>query len=190
MGLVFAAALAAHAKERAAIADNPEPAPAANTMAALELSGDALDRVSSIFWCKAGANTNDVIQATELDVSPKMARHFSAISMNAKLFQRLDDLYQRRAELDLDQETQRVLELKWRSFVRAGAKLDAAGKKRLAAINEELASLGATFSQNVLADERDWALMLDETDLAGVPRACATRWPRPPRSAARRAATP
>ncbi|TIW84784.1 MAG: peptidase M3, partial [Mesorhizobium sp.] len=66
-------------------------------------------------------------------------------------------------------ETLRVLEKTWKGFVRSGAKLDADGKKRLAEINEELSSLGTTFGQNVLADESDWALFLDEADLAGLP---------------------
>ncbi|MGN6144773.1 MAG: peptidase M3, partial [Mesorhizobium sp.] len=166
---VFDAALKAHEAEIAAIADNYEAPTVANTLAALELSGQALDRVSSIFWCKAGANTNDTIQALEREVSPKMARHFSAISMNEKLFARIDDLYQRREKLGLDAETLRVLEKTWKRFVRSGAKLDAAGKKRLASINEELSSLGTKFGQNVLADEREWALFLDASDLAGLP---------------------
>jgi len=167
--LVFDAALAAHEAEVGAIAGNPEEPTVANTLAALELSGQALDRVSSIFWCKAGANTNDAIQALEREVSPKMARHFSAISMNEKLFSRIDDLYRRREKLGLDAETLRVLEKTWKGFVRSGAKLDAAGKERLATINEELSSLGTKFGQNVLADERDWALFLDAADLAGLP---------------------
>jgi peptidyl-dipeptidase Dcp len=166
---VFDAALKAHEAEIAAIADNSEAPTVTNTLAALELSGQALDRVSSIFWCKAGANTNDTIQALEREVSPKMARHFSAISMNEKLFARIDDLYQRREKLGLDAETLRVLEKTWKGFVRSGAKLDAAGKKRLASINEDLSSLGTKFGQNVLADERDWALFLDASDLAGLP---------------------
>ncbi|MBN9071928.1 MAG: M3 family metallopeptidase [Rhizobiales bacterium] len=166
---VFDAALAAHEKEIAAIAGNPEPPTIDNTLKALELSGEALERVSSIFWCRAGAHTNDTIQALEREISPKMARHYSAISMNEKLFARIDDLYNRRAGLGLDAETLRVLEKSWKGFVKSGAKLDAEGKKRLAAVNEELASLGAKFGQNVLADERDWALFLDEKDLTGLP---------------------
>ncbi|HEY5816937.1 MAG TPA: M3 family metallopeptidase [Mesorhizobium sp.] len=166
---IFDQALTAHAKEVEAIAGNAEAPTIDNTLAALELSGDALDRVSSIFWNRSGAHTNDTIQAVERDISPKMARHFSAISMNARLFARIDDLYQRRDQLALDPETLRVLEKTWKNFVRAGAKLDAKGKKRLGAINEELASLGAAFGQNVLADEKEWALFLDEADLAGVP---------------------
>ncbi|RVA72667.1 M3 family metallopeptidase, partial [Mesorhizobium sp. M7A.F.Ca.CA.001.11.2.1] len=166
---VFDAALKAHEAEIEAIAGNKDAPTVENTLAALELGGEALDRVSSIFWCRAGAYTNETIQALERDISPKMSRHFSAISMNERLFARIDDLYQRRESLKLDAETLRVLEKSWKGFVRSGAKLDADGKKRLASISEELSSLGTAFGQNVLADERDWALFLDEADLAGLP---------------------
>lgn len=168
-GPVFDAALKAHEAEIDAITANTEPATIENTLQALELAGEALDRISSIFWCRAGAHTNDTIQAMEREVAPKMSRHFSAISMNEKLFARIDDLYQRRDGLKLDAETLRVLERTWKGFVRSGAKLDTGGKKRLAAINEHLSSLGTTFGQNVLADEREWVLFLDEADLAGLP---------------------
>jgi peptidyl-dipeptidase Dcp len=168
-GPVFAAALAAHQAEIDGIAANTEPATLDNTLAALELSGQALGHVSAIFWCLAGAHTNDTIQALEREIAPKLARHYSGISMNAALFSRIDALYQARATLNLDAETLRVLEQTWKDFVRSGAKLDGAGKERLATINEELAGLGARFGQNVLADERDWALFLDEGDLAGLP---------------------
>ena len=168
-GPVFDAALAAHQADIDAIAGNPETPTIENTFAAIELAGDPLDRVSSIFWCKAGANTNDAIQAMEREISPKMSRHFSAISMNEKLFARIDDLYQRRASLDLNPETLRLVEKSWKRFVKSGAKLDPEGKKRLAAINEELSSLGTTFSQNVLADEKEWVMFLGADDLAGLP---------------------
>ena len=168
-GPVFDAALKAHEAEINGITANTEQATIENTLQALELAGEALDRVSSIFWCRAGAHTNDTIQAMEREVAPKMSRHFSAISMNEKLFARIDDLYQRRDGLQLDAETLRVLERTWKGFVRSGAKLDADGKQRLATINEQLSSLGTTFGQNVLADEREWALFLDGADLAGLP---------------------
>ena len=66
-------------------------------------------------------------------------------------------------------ETLRLVEKSWKRFVKSGAKLDAAGKARLAAINEELSSLGTTFSQNVLADEKEWVMFLGEDDLVGLP---------------------
>ena len=168
-GPVFDAALAAHAAEIDAIANSAEAPTVANTLQALELSGQALEHVSSVFWLRAGAHTNDAIQKMEREISPKMSRHFSAIGMNAALFGRIDALHAQRDELGLDAETARVLDKSWKGFVRSGAKLDAAGKARLSAINEELAGLGTTFGQNVLADESSWALFLDAGDLDGLP---------------------
>ena len=167
---VFDAALAGHAAEIKAIATEVAAPTIKNTLEALELSGDALGRVSAIFWCLAGAHTNPDIQALERAIAPKMSRHFSALYMNTALFARIHTLYQARDDLGLDAETTRVLEKTWKRFVKAGAQLGENDKEQLAAINEKLAGLGAQFGQNVLADEADWALLLDEgDDLAGLP---------------------
>lgn len=166
----FAAALPAHLAEIEAIANNPEEPTFENTIVAMETAGELLTRASSIFWNLSGANTNDTLQALERKLSPELSRHRSAIMMNRALFGRLDTLYQKRESLGLDAEADRVLELTWKSFVRSGAKLDETDQTRLAAINERLATLGTAFSQNVLADERDYALVLETNeDLAGLP---------------------
>jgi peptidyl-dipeptidase Dcp len=166
----FAAAFPAHLAEIDAIARNPEEPTFENTIVALERAGELLHRTASIFWKLAGAHTNDALQALERKLAPEFARHRSAIMMNRALFDRIDALYQKREGLGLDGEASRVLELRWKNFVRAGAKLDVTEQKRLAEINERLASLGTSFSQNVLADERDYALVLEDgEDLAGLP---------------------
>lgn len=82
----FEAALKEHDAEIDAIAENPEPATFANTIVALEIAGDALSRVSALFWNRAGAHTNPDIQALEREIAPKMSRHYSKIGMNAALF--------------------------------------------------------------------------------------------------------
>jgi peptidyl-dipeptidase Dcp len=166
---VFEAALQAHQTEIEAIAQDPGAPTVENTLAAMELSGKALARVSSIFWVLAGAHTSDAIQALERKMAPRMARHFSAIHMNEKLFARVDALHGKREALGLDPETKRVLEKTWKRFVKAGAQLGEKDKERFAAINEELAGLGTQFGQNVLADEKDWVLFVEESDLDGLP---------------------
>src|SRR5207244_10528856 len=101
---------------------------------------------------------------------PRRARHWSGILLNGPLFRRIDTLWRKRDELGLSAEQRRVLERCHLTFKRAGAALDAAARERLAAINERLATLGTAFSQNVLADERDYALVLaSEADRAGLP---------------------
>ncbi len=86
------------------------------------------------------------------------------------LFARIDTLWPAREALGLTLEQSRVLERHWKGFVKSGAKLAKPEQERLAAVNERLAALGATFGQNVLADEKSWSLLLDEgKDLAACP---------------------
>lgn len=166
----FDAALAAHDAEILKIAGNADAATFENTILALELAGDSLSKVSALFWNRAGAHTNADIQALEREIAPRMSRHYSRIGMNAALFARIDALWDARDRLGLDREQLRVLERHWKGFVKSGAKLSADRQERLADINERLASLGARFGQNVLADEKGWSLILDEGEaLAGLP---------------------
>ncbi len=166
----YARALTEHEVEIAAIAADPAPPSFVNTIAALELSGRALDRVENVFHVLAGAHTNDALLELEREMSPRLARHFNKINTNEPLFRRVDALMTNADELDLNAEQNRVLERYHTGFRRAGAGLDAAAKARHAEIIERLATLGTTFSQNVLADEQTFTLRLDgEAELAGLP---------------------
>ena len=165
----FETALEEHDAEIKAIAENAEAADFDNTLVALERAGDKLSKVSSLFWNRAGTDTNDAIQALEREIAPRMSRHYSKIAMNRPLFERVDSLYQKRAGLGLTPEQDRLLERIWKSFIKSGAGLDEAGQKRLAEVGETLAGLGAQFGQNVLADEKNWVMLLDDgTDLEGL----------------------
>ncbi len=166
----FESGLAEQRSEIDAIAGDPAEPSFDNTIAALELSGRTLRRVSSVFFNLAGAHTNDAIQAVEREMAPLLAKHRNAIFMNEALFRRVERLYDRRENLGLDAEQRRVLDRYRTIFTRAGAQLAPDGKKRLAEITERLATLGTQFSQNVLADEKDFALVLEgEDDLACLP---------------------
>lgn len=165
----FDAALAAHRAEIETIAADPAVPSFDNTIAALERSGRALDRVANVFFVLAGADTSDTIEAVEREVSPLLARHSNALYLNRALYARIADLYQRRTALGLGPEQARVLDRYHTRFVRAGGALDQAAQDRLAVINERLASLGTQFGQNVLADEKSFALLLEEGDLDGLP---------------------
>lgn len=166
----FDHALAAHNAEIDEIAGNAEAPTFSNTITALEIAGDELSRVSSLFWNKAGADTNDTIQHLEREISPVMSRHYSKIGQNEALFRRIDTLWENRDNLGLTREEMRVLERHWKGFVKSGAKLPKAEQQRLAEINEKLSSLGTNFGQNVLADEKNWFLLLStEDELAGLP---------------------
>src|SRR5262249_7157130 len=143
------------------IATESTPPSFANTIVPLETSGLRLDQIDAVFGALTGADTNDALQTIERDVAPLLARHLTAIRLNQPLFRRIHDLHAKGDALGLDAEERRVLERYHTNFVRAGAKLDAAGKRRLAEINERLATLGTLFSQNVLADEKSWTLVLE-----------------------------
>ncbi|MEI8276764.1 MAG: M3 family metallopeptidase, partial [Hyphomicrobiales bacterium] len=173
----FDTALAAHRAELDAMSANPDKPTFGNTIVALEKSGRDLDRVANVFFVKAGADTGEAIEAVERDMSPLLARHSNAMYLDRALYARIGDLHARRDTLGLNAEQARVLDRYHTRFVRAGGALAQAAQDRLAAINERLATLGTQFGQNVLADEKAYALILDEADLAGLPdfaRAAAT----------------
>ena len=166
----FDTALGRHMAEVAAIADNTQAPTFKNSIEALERAGLDLKRVGGVFWNLAGADTNDVRQQIEREMAPKMAAHGNAITSNASLFRRIDDLFERRATLGLDAEQLRVLERMHLGFVRAGAKLATDQKARMGEIKQRLAALGTQFSQNILADEKSFELALPtEVDRAGLP---------------------
>lgn len=142
----FAEGMRVHAAEIETIANNPKPATFDNTIVAMERAGRLLDRVSSVFGNLSGANTNDTLQALDRELAPKLAAHSDAIRLNEKLYARIKSLYDKRAKLGLDAESVHLLERYNTDFVRAGARLSAADKDKLKAMNAELASLQTTFS--------------------------------------------
>ncbi len=165
----FETALAEARAAIAAIADSDEPPSFANTIAALERVDLRLSRVMSPFWAVAGADSNPAREALERDFAPRLAAYSSDITENRALFARIEALWQARETLGLTAEQDRVLMLTRRGFVRAGAQLRGEAAARMREIKARLAVLGTAFMQNLLADERDWAMDLSEADLAELP---------------------
>jgi peptidyl-dipeptidase Dcp len=164
----FEAAMAENRAEIDRIARNPAAPDFENTIAALERSGRRLQTVGGVFWNVAATDSTPELQAVERDISGALARHENEILLNAALFARVDALHEKRAELGLGEEETRVLELAHRRFVRAGARLDAEQRRRMATISERLANLTTLFAQNVLADESAYVLLLEAGDLEGL----------------------
>ncbi|ALN58437.1 peptidyl-dipeptidase dcp [Lysobacter enzymogenes] len=165
----FDRGMADQLKEIAAIADNPEPASFDNTILAMERSGQILTRAISTFFNLTGTDTNPTREKLQQTYAPKLSAHRDAISLNPKLFARIKDLYEKRASLGLDPESVRLIERYYSDFVRSGANLTEAQKTKLKAINAELAELGAKFSQNVLAEVKESAIVVDtKEELAGL----------------------
>src|ERR1700737_4952950 len=165
----FEQAFADHAAEVAAITHDPATPDFANTITALERSGKLLSKVSAVFYDLVSAHSNPAILEIDKEVSPRMARHWNPIMMNAVLFGRIALLHHNRATLGLTGEEMRLLERTYTNFHRAGAGLDEAAKTRMAEINERLAHLGTSFSHHLLGDEQDWFMELGEADRDGLP---------------------
>ena len=154
-----------------AIASTPGSPTFENTIAPLERSGKMLDRVQTIYGIWSSNMNNDEFSAVENEMEPKLAAFSDKISQNEKLFKRIELVYNSPEKGKLTAEQQRLVWIYYSNFIRAGARLDDASKKRLSEINQELAGLFTKFSQNLLADESGKFLELkSEADLSGLPQ--------------------
>ena len=166
----FNQALANHQDEIQAIASQTQAPSFQNTLLALEASGELLNQTSALFFNLSASHTSPEIQAIERDISPKLAAHSAAMFLNAALFERINKLHQERTKLGLDAESIRLIERYHLDFVRAGANLKDKDRQTFAHYSEKLASCFTQFSQNVLADEAAFCLVLTEADqLKGLP---------------------
>ncbi|WP_425603308.1 M3 family metallopeptidase [Luteimonas endophytica] len=157
----FDAGMRQNLAEVEAIATNPEAPTFENTILELEKSGQLLGRAVRVFFNLVGTDTNDTRKQLQADYSARFAAHQDAIALNPQLFERIETLHENRDSLGLDAEGVRLVERYYTDFVRSGAKLDDAQKARLKEINAELAELGTKFSQNVLAEVNDSAVVVD-----------------------------
>src|SRR5260221_6161088 len=151
-----------------AIANDSSPPTFGNTLAALQRGGRAFDRAYALYGIHSTSLRTPEFQRTELVMEPRLAGFNDKIVQNGKLFERIAAVYEARDEARLEPEQKRLAWLKYTEFARSGAKLGEASKKRVGAINERLATLYATFSQNVLADEQK-SISLEAADRAGLP---------------------
>ncbi|MGQ0562890.1 MAG: M3 family metallopeptidase [Gemmatimonadota bacterium] len=143
----------------------------ANTIAALERAGHALDRVTTIYGVWGSNMSSPEFQAVQRRMAPRLAAFNDRIMQNAALFRRIETVYNSPEKKQLSPEQQRLVWLYHTNFVRAGARLDDAAKARLSAINQRLAELFTRFNQNLLADETDYQVVIEnEAELAGLPQ--------------------
>lgn len=163
------AALAESRANIAAIAENPDAPDFANTIEALERADETLGRVLGVFYNLAGADSNPAREALQRTFAPLLSAYGSEVSENKALFARVEAVWENRDTLDLTDEQQRVLMLTRRGFVRSGANLAGKAAEDLRAVKSRLSVLGTEFTQNLLADEREWFMVLGADDLAGLP---------------------
>lgn len=165
----FDAGMREQLREIDAIAGSRKPATFANTVVAMERSGQLLARVGDTFSNLHSANTNDKLDEIDREMAPRLAAHSDAIFLNDKLYQRIKTLYEKRARLGLDAESAYLLERYNKDFVRAGARLSDADKDKLKAYNAEIATLQTAFAQNVLKETNASALVVaSRAELAGM----------------------
>ena len=127
----------AQIQEVEAIANDPALPDFENTFAAMERSGQLLQRVLQAFGGVTGANTNPALQAVRKDEAPRLAAHQDAIRLNPRLFERVKSVYAQRAALGLKGEQLRLVEVTYERFVHAGANLSEQDKAKLKVLNEE-----------------------------------------------------
>jgi peptidyl-dipeptidase Dcp len=166
----YQAAIARQRAEVEAVASSREKPTFANTVEALDGTGELLDRVASVFSNLDSADTNERRQAIAKQVAPMTAALRDDIRLNESLFARIKAVWDARATLGLTPVQAKLLEETYKSFVRGGANLNPAQKERFRAINQELSVLSVTFAENLLKETNAYRLVIDKKeDLAGLP---------------------
>ncbi len=151
------------------IANNPDAPTFDNTYVAMEKSGVMLNRVLAVFGAVTGANTDDTLQKVQEKVAPELAAHRDAIYLNDKLFKRVEAVYDQRDTLKLDPESARLVEVVYKNFVHAGAKLSDADKSKLKDLNKQESTLSTAFTNKLLAATKAAAPVFDDkSKLAGL----------------------
>jgi peptidyl-dipeptidase Dcp len=152
------------------IIDNPSAPDFANTIVALDLAGEKLERIKAIFFNLNSAETSDEMQEIAQEIAPKLSDLGNDISLNEQLFARIKEVHNQRDRLVLNAEESTLLEKTYRRFVRSGANLNETDKAKYREITKELSTLGLQYQQNVLAETNAYELLItDEKDLSGLP---------------------
>jgi peptidyl-dipeptidase Dcp len=166
----FDVAISEARQEIEGIANNPDPATFENTIVALEKAGRPLERLSTLFDVHSSNLNLGPIPDVERIVEPKLAEYRDSVTQNEKLFARIAAVYSDRGKLKSSLAQDRLLEDRYKNFVRQGAKLTAEDKATLSQINQRLARLFTDFSQNLLAEEKGYVTLIEnQAELAGLP---------------------
>lgn len=167
----FKAGIAQHQAEMQAIIDNPEAPNFANTIEAMEFSGELTSKVASVFYNLTGADTNDALQAISKEVSPMLSSASDDVLLNDKLFQKVKAVYDTRDSLGLNTAQSKLLVDTYKSFTRGGANLNDADKTKLRGLNDQIGKLSLEFGDNLLAETNAFELVIDnKADLSGLPQ--------------------
>lgn len=153
-----------------AIVENTDAPTFANTVEALENTGQQLDRATSVFFNLNSAETNDEIQKIAQELSPLLTEFGNDLLLNEALFKKVKTVYDARESYDLTGEQKMLLDKQYKGFSRNGANLSDDKKTKLRKIDAELSKLKLTFGENVLAETNAYQMHItNEADLAGLP---------------------
>ena len=154
-----------------AICNNTEEPNFENTIWAMDKSGQLLSKVSGVFFNMMECMNNDEMQAIAEEVMPLLTAHGDDIAMNPVLFEKIKYVYDHRAEMNLDDQQNRVVEKYYNDFIRSGAGLNEEDQAKLREINEKLSMLSLQFGNNLLKENSNFKLVIDkEANLAGLPQ--------------------
>jgi len=151
------------------IIDNSETPTFQNTIEAYESTGEFLDKVSGVFYSIRGTNATDGLDSIAKEFTPIRSKHGDNIILNAELFEKIKYVYDNEDRNALNTEQNTLLDKIYGDFARNGANLNDEQKDELRKINEELSLLSLDFGQNVRNDGNQWEVILEETDLIGLP---------------------
>ncbi len=164
-------AMALKQAEIDAITMTKGPANFENTIEAMERCGKTLSQVKTLYDIWSSSLNNPEFEKVESEMEPKLAAFNDKISQNEALFKRVEAVYNSPEMKKLSAEQQRLVWRRYMNFVLEGAKMPAASKARVSAINQELAGLFTKFNQNQLGDEGELYLEIqDVQDLEGLPK--------------------
>ncbi|MCF0192071.1 MAG: peptidase M3, partial [Prevotella sp.] len=162
--------IAAQKKEVEAIINNPEEPNFDNTILALDNCGLDLERAVAVWGLLQGTDNTDELEKVTEDILPLLTAAEDEIAMNDKLFARIKKVYDKRQSLSLNTAQMRLLEKKYKNFVRSGALLSDTDKETLKGINQELSDAMKSFGQNILKETNAIEVYVDdEKELAGLP---------------------
>ena len=167
--VAFPVAMAEMRREIHAIRDDKRPATFKTVIEPLQLAGDMMDRVGSMWGVYTSNLATKEVQAIDREWSPKLSAFNDELFLDPKLFARIKAAYDTRAKQNLDPQQLRLLERTYRSFVRRGSLLTDAQRQQVSGLNQQLSVAYNDFSQKVLADEETWIVVDDAKQLAGLP---------------------
>tara|TARA_A100001011_G_scaffold81211_1_gene84391 strand:+ start:4380 stop:6401 length:2022 start_codon:yes stop_codon:yes gene_type:complete len=164
----FKAALKEHKKEIDSIINDKHIPNFENTINALENSGSFLSRVSRVFFNLLSAHSSEKLQDIANEITPLLSKHRDSISLNEKLFFRIEKVYQ--SQENLNEEQKRLVKITYDGFKLNGSNLKKDDRSKLQKINQKLSSLTLKFGQNTLKETNSFNLIIKEkSDLVGLP---------------------